>query len=329
MKTEQAHSSGYPLPAGRGAVLPRRDPRPTQRVVPVVWLNLVCLDAPIVAVAWLWLFARTFHAPLHSGNALALFLTAWLIYLADRLADAVSLKPGTRRSIRQDFCLRHREIWISALLLVGGFDLYVIWRTIAPGTFFAGAVVGILAVIYLALNYPRGLVWRALPAKELAIGLLFTAGTLVALLPAGPPINAAFLAAGLAFVSLCSLNCISIACWERELDQTQGKVSIATRHPRFARQVGKICGGLALVSFALAIVYPPAAPIFLSACVSAALLGWLNASADFKEGRFQNRPRSRNRGINRRSLELNRDERTALADLVLLTPILPLVAMAL
>lgn len=304
MKTEQAHSL---LPPGRDAVQPRRDPRLTQCAGPVVWLNLVCLDAPIVAVAWLCLFARTFHSPLHSGNALALFLTAWLIYLADRLADAVSLKAGTPRSLRQDFCLRHREIWISALLLVGGFDLYVIWRTIAPGTFFAGAVVGILAVIYLALNYPRGLVWRALPTKELAIGLLFTAGTLVALLPAAPPMNAEFLAAGLAFVCLCALNCISIACWERELDQAQGKVSIATRHPRFARQVGKICGGLALVSFALAIFIRPATPVFGCVAVSALLLVLLEFS-----------PR-----------QLGDDRRTALADLVLLTPLLPLVAMAL
>jgi hypothetical protein len=264
--------------------------------------------------------------PLHPGNAIALFLTAWLIYLADRLADAASLRAGAPRSLRQDFCLKHREIWISALLLIGGFDLYVVWRSIAAGTFLAGAVVGILALIYLALNYPRGLIWRALPAKELAIGLLFAAGTLVALLPAAIPVNTAFLASGLAFVSLCSLNCISIAAWERELDLAQGKVSIATRHPAFARQVGRMGAGLALGSFALAILYRPAAPIFVSACVSAVLLGWLNASSDFKEGRFPNRPR---RFVNRRSLGMNRDQRTALADLVLLTPIVPLIAVAL
>ena len=31
---------------------------------PVVWLNLLCLDAPIVAVSWQWLFAHTFGAQL-------------------------------------------------------------------------------------------------------------------------------------------------------------------------------------------------------------------------------------------------------------------------
>lgn len=296
MNTEQAHSL---LP-------PARQPArlAATKAGPAVWLNLVCLDAPIVAVVWLWLFARTFHVPVDPSNAVALFLTAWLIYLADRLADAASLRAGLPRSLRQQFCLRHREIWISALLLIGGFDLYVIWRTIDAGTIFAGSVIGILALIYLALNYPRGLIWRWLPAKEVAIGLLFTAGTLVALLPGVPPVSAPFIACGLAFACLCSLNCISIARWERQLDWDQGKVSVATRHPGLARQAGRISVGLALVSFAMASLSRPAAPVFGCVAVSAFLLAFLDTLPD-KLG----------------------DQRTAMADLALLTPIIPLIVM--
>jgi hypothetical protein len=295
LETEQAHSR----------VSVGSDEAPVvARLAPSVWLNLVCLDAPIVAVVWLWLFARTFHLPVHLGNAVALFLTAWLIYLADRLADASSLQPGSPRSLRQEFCLRHREIWISALLLIAGFDLYVIWRSIAAGTFFAGAVVGVLALIYLVLNHPRGLIWRSLPAKEIAIGSLFTAGTLVALRPS---VTMPFAASALVFACLCSLNCISIAFWERELDRAQGKVSVATRDPGFARQVGKICAGLALASLLMAIIYRPTALIFGSVGTSALLLVLLDAL----------------------SRKIDADQRTALADLVLLTPIIPLVVMVL
>jgi hypothetical protein len=118
---------------------------------------------------------------------------------------------------------------------------------------------------------------------------------------------------------LCALNCISIADWERELDLAQEKASIATRHPSVTRRVAVICAVLALVSLALAMAQGPATPIFACISMSALLLGWLNASADIKEGRFQNR----------RSLGIDRDQRTALADLVLLTPIVPLTAMAL
>ncbi|HKP02370.1 MAG TPA: hypothetical protein VJU77_03325 [Chthoniobacterales bacterium] len=239
------------------------------------------------------------------GNATALFLTAWLIYLADRVVDASSLKSGTPRSLRQAFCLRHREIWISALVIICGLDSFVIWWSTAAVTLFVGAVVGLLALIYLVLNHPLGLIWRSLPAKEIAVGLLFAAGTFVALLPAipSPP---GFVFAAVGFAGLCSLNCISIACWERELDREQGKVSIATRHPEIAGHVRSICLILALTAFALAIPFPLALPMFVCIGVSALLLMGLDVSPS-----------------------LAPDWRTALADLVLLTPLLALIAVKL
>jgi hypothetical protein len=74
----------------------------------------------------------------------------------------------------------------------------------------------------------------------------------------------------------------------------------------------------------LAAVFQSAAGFFACIGVSALLLGYLNASGSFKEGRFTNRPR---RFVNRRSL--GGDERTALADLVLLTPVIAIILSAL
>lgn len=258
-----------------------------------------------MAIAWLWLFARTFDVPLQIGNDIALFLTAWLIYLGDRLADAAALRPDAPRSLRQDFCLRHREVWIAVVALAAGFDAYVIWRTTALETFLVGTGVGLLALVYLVVNHPLGLIWRSLPAKELAIGTLFAAGTVVALLP-GLPMTRAFAVTVLSFAALCSLNCVSIAAWERELDRAQLKVSIATRHPRIARHVGMSCAFLAVAAFALAMIFRSAGPVLGCISFSALLLLVLNAAPSLKKI----------------------DQRTALADLVLLTPILALVASA-
>jgi hypothetical protein len=299
LETEQAHSLG-----GTRFRASSDSPR---RVAPLLWLNLLCLDAPLVSVLWLWLFARTFRIPLQSGDCLALFLTAWLIYLADRLADSISLKPDFPRSLRQQFCLRHRKVWVATGVLVAGFDAYVIWRTTALETFLVGAVVGSLALIYLVINHPLGLIWRSLPAKELVIGVLFTAGTLVALTPALHSVTKSFVAPALAFALLCALNCISIAQWEQDLDRVQGKVSIATRHPGIARLSGAMCLCLAIASVPIATAGPRLIPLIASLSLSAAFLAWLNSS----HGR------------------INRDQRTALADLVLLTPIIPLIARAL
>jgi hypothetical protein len=192
--------------------------------------------------------------------------------------------------------------------LVAGFDAYVIWRTAVWPTFLAGAVVGGLAVIYLVVNHPLGLIWRSLPAKELAIGILFTAGTLVALMPALPSLNGPFVVSVSAFAALCALNCISIARWEMELDRLQRKVSIATRYPGLARHVGKICVTLGLASFGVAMAWRDAALIFGSISLSGLLLGWLNASRSFKA---------------------TSDQRAALADLVLLTPVIAIILAAL
>ena len=304
MNAEQAHSLGRDA-ALRSPRVPLRDAQAVQSAVPTVWLNLVCLDAPIVAVAWLVLFARTCGLPLQMGNGIALFLTAWLIYLGDRLADSATVEPNGPQSLRQQFCRRHRGTWIALVALVAALDAYVIWRTTALETFVVGAAVGGLALIYLVLNHPLGLIWRSLPAKELAIGVLFAAGTLVALLPGlknaaiGFPISATF------FAALCALNCISIARWECGLDRAQGKVTIATRHPGIARASGWIALALGVAAFGMAILFHLAAPLFACLSVSAFLLAWLNSEED------------------------DVDRRTALADLVLLTPIIPLVFMAL
>ena len=265
---------------------------------PTIWLNLICLDAPLVAIAWLGLFARTFRVPIQIGNAVALFLTAWLIYLADRLADSLWLRSGTPRSLRHDFCLRHREIWTATVILVGGFDAYVVWRATASETFFAGVIIGVLAVTYLVLNHPFGRIWRKLPAKELAIGFLFAAGTLVALLPKLPPLQPPFVVSAIAFAVLCSLNCISIAGWEYDLDKIQGKVSIATRYPTVPRWMTGICLVLALICFAIGIGARAVMPLFACIGLSGLLLAWLNLSHRLKI-----------------------DERTAFADLVLFTPL--------
>ena len=257
-----------------------------------------------MAVTWLWLFARTFQATVDPINCAALFLTAWLIYLADRLADSYSLPRGTPRSLRHEFCLEHRRIWIGALAIIAAVDAVLIWNRLGHATFLAGAVVGTLALIHLVLNYSLGGAWPPLPLKEVAVGSLFAAGTIVALLPI-QPITGSLVWSGIVFAGLCTLNCISIAFWERELDEEQSKVSLATRYPGLERYLRRFAIGLALASGAAAIVSREAAPIL--GCVSVSSLGLLLLDCWRQT--------------------VDRDQRTALADLVLLTPLLALLAM--
>lgn len=262
----------------------RMETKQATRVSPLLWLNLVCLDAPLVAISWQWWFAQSLDAEVAPGARAALFLTAWLIYLADRFGDNLSVNPRGPMSLRQRFCLRHRVAWIIGIAAVALADGVVIFTQLDGATIRAGAVVGLCALIYLMVNQRWPGLWRWLPLKEVSIGLLFAAGTVVGL--AVGKLSAAWLL----FAGLCALNCICIAVWERTLDSVQGRVSIATDFPLVRKMV---LPALLLIAVAGVVV---ALPIAFSAI--------LLAIVHFFRQRIQ------------------ADTTTALADLVLLTPLI-------
>jgi hypothetical protein len=266
---------------------------------PLAWLNLLCLDAPLVAVSWACLFARSFGIPLHFGASAALFLTAWLIYLVDRFGDSSSLRPAAATSLRQRFCRRYRAAWLVGIIVVAVADGILIATQVAAHHRRWGAVLGVCAVVYLFVNQRLPRVWKILPLKEVSIGFLFAAGTMVPLV-AGLTRSAAPL--WLLFASLCALNCICIAAWERSLDLAQQRVSIATAFPKISSYLPAalaLLGGLA-VAMGASNAQPGRGYFCIAG--SAFLLALVHAC--------------------RRRIQ--QDARTALADLVLLTPVVVL-----
>lgn len=268
-----------------GKTLPRRRARKL-----LVWLNLVCLDAPLVAVSWLWIFSSTFRIPIARGGTAALFLTAWLIYLVDRFGDSLSIAAGTPTSLRQRFCRERRAAWLVMMAGVALVDAFVVLTRVTAATIWSGAVIGLLAVGYLMLNQLRPWLWRRVPLKEICIGVLFAAGTVV---PLRNGLTSGAWIGWWLFAALCSLNCISIAVWERELDRAQGRVSIATE---FAAV--RVCAPIALVVLA-AVGLVRFDQVGAVVGASAMLLAGLHFFRD----------------------RLDADVQTALADLVLLTPL--------
>jgi len=264
---------------------------------PAVWLNLVCLDAPLVALAWQWIFAREFSAGVSTADRVALFLTAWLIYLGDRLFDAIALPVDARVSLRERFCAEHRAIWVGGILVIAALDAVVVGRFLERATLRLGTVLAVLVGAYLIANLAFSRLWKTIPLKEITVGSLFAAGTILALLPSLPSPTRGFGAAALLFAGLCSLNCMSIAFWERPLDASRGRHSMATKCPRLERPIAIASIAFAAASAALVVGGRPLGS--LAACLSASfgLLAALNAWTTTAL-----------------------DEKTALADLVLLTP---------
>ena len=277
----------------------------TRTASPILWLSVLCLDAPVVAVTWQFFFAGAFRYPLNFWESAALFLTAWWIYLADRLVDSLSLHfhPawGSQHSIldrpisaRAAFCLRHKRLFVTALLFVGVADVLVVILRIPFWLIERGVLLGLVALIYLFINQRAHHLWRRLPLKEVTVGFLFALGTTLFHFHQAPDylLTAAFL-----FGFLCSLNCLSIAVWERQLDLEQGKHSYATEYARGGTAVRMACLLLVLLGCGLALF--DIVPLVTGAIAAAsALLLALHFSL------------------------LGTNERTAMADLVLLTPLL-------
>jgi hypothetical protein len=269
---------------------------------PLLWLNLVCLDAPLVAICWQWIFAHSFHLSVPVGHRAALFLTAWIIYLADRFGDSLSLVPGQPKSVRQQFCLRHKSIWLVSIICFAVIDLIVVLRAVNYETAVPGAVLGALTIAYVAINHAHSEIWKTIPLKEFIIGSLFAAGTLLGVTPHIFAERSAMVFAAILFASLCSLNCVSIAIWERDLDRIQGKHSIATGGADTNSLPPLLLLLLLAGSVLLALFDSGGWSVALCLGLSGLLLGALPF------------------------VPVSRDERTALADVVLLTPLASFVA---
>lgn len=258
--------------------------------------NVLCLDAPAVATSWLLLFANCFRLAVPAGNFTALFCTVWLIYLIDRFVDSRSLTSDMPRSARQMFCARNRNLWLVLISIVGLLDAAIICFTLDRIGILRGIFLGSIVAAYLAINWSWSKIWTVVPVKETIIGLLFAAGTLLALRPRSASLPVGALIGGGFLAALCFANCISIASWERELDRIQNKHSIATRFGRMLRLRDSLTVTLTAGSVSLVMIDRETWP--LSVCIAVSSIA--TSALD--------------------KISVSRDERSALADLVLLTP---------
>jgi hypothetical protein len=260
--------------------------------------NLTCLDAPAVAVTWLLLWRDCFHMTVSRGNVAALFLTVWLIYLVDRFVDSFSLQPAGPRSARQTFCVNNRGLWLSSIFVVGFVDTAVVCFALDRAIVVRGIFLGSIVLAYLTINWSCDKIWTAVPLKEAIVGFLFSMGTLLGLGSWLFVMPTTILVGGGLFALLCFANCVSIASWERNLDRIQNKYSLATRL-RPALRLGKFLA-TTLVAGSVFLVWIDVAAWPLAVCLSTSSIALISLN----------------------KVKVCRDERCALADLVLLTPII-------
>ncbi len=90
-----------------------------------LWLNILSLDAPIVAVLWQEALARCYHVKLIPGCQVALGLAVWLIYVVDRTLDGMAKTETHQLSARHAFYRRHRKLF--AWLIIPITTAVLVW----------------------------------------------------------------------------------------------------------------------------------------------------------------------------------------------------------
>jgi len=200
---------------------------PRQR--PPVWLllNLLSLDAPLIALAWQDFLSRCYPTVLHAAGRVVLGLTVWAIYLVDRLLDIRHAQPSNE-SVRHRFYRTHRAFAQILLTLVACADVAVTGLWLRPSVFDNGLVLGVVVVVYLG-TFPfsgrSATAWK----KPLA-ALLFTAGIfLVAWTGTAHPLTGLAWPA-VAFFALCLDNLLTIGRWSRESASGAGSERLAWIH---------------------------------------------------------------------------------------------------
>jgi uncharacterized membrane protein HdeD (DUF308 family) len=181
-----------------------------------LWLNLLSLDAPLVALVWQDFLTRCFPVTLLPAGRASLGLTVWAIYLADRLLDIRRSSPQPATA-RHNFYREHRTAAQVLLALVCLADLGVTFLCLRPAVLDRGLVVSAGVAVYLAVFAPCGMAgpqWK----KALA-AVLFTLGTFLVASTEFP--QHYFLWPAAAFCALCLGNLDLVEAWEHNREQAR------------------------------------------------------------------------------------------------------------
>lgn len=186
-----------------------------------IWLypNLLSLDAPLVAVAWLYVFAETWRVVyLPSTAFISLALVVWFIYVADRLLDASAETGGsTRLEARHVFHRKYRKVFRALAAGAALVALLLVVTGLATKIYGYAVFGGLIVAAFFTLSVFSSHGPEEIPhAKNMIAGFAFAYGTsMLAFAYTGFEGNRLLQSPELiCFAVLCILNISAIDLWE-------------------------------------------------------------------------------------------------------------------
>jgi len=115
-----------------------------------LWLHLLSLEAPLVAVVWAWALAHFHHLSIMPGVLLGLGLCVWIVYVLDRVMDGVGQsKEGLDR--RHAFHRRWRWVLMTLVVVASVWAGRLALWVVPSGLLWQCASLGVLMLLYLIL----------------------------------------------------------------------------------------------------------------------------------------------------------------------------------
>jgi hypothetical protein len=300
---------------------PRAQEHRTRSIL-ALW-HLLSLDAPSVATVWTIAISHAAGLHLPWTSPAAMFIAVWILYAADRLLDARLLDarlldarllearvldtphaPLPDIEARHRFHHRHRRAFLTGIA-ISACALALLLRTLDTPALRLYTFLATLLAAWFALIHARPESAHRLP-KELAVGIFFPAAVFIPTVARLPAVRLELLPIAALFAALCSLNCLFLYAWEHPAPRLHAHFTTrwATRH------LTALTATVAALSLAIAALYASSTELTHGAT---ALLGCILASALLLLLLHNLRRR------------LAPTHLRALADLVLLTPLVLLI----
>lgn len=231
--------------------------------------HLLSLDAPSVAALWTCFLAFEVSQKQTCAVPIALALAVWLLYVGDRVYDAVR---GEARQERHRFLFQHRHLlYAAALVVAAALAGLMVW--LPPH----------LRTAWLLLALPLGLYVTAVHLlqlrvpKEPLVGIFFGVATTLPLIESLAARRGELALIAVAFGFICWLNCAAIARWEHTLSEADACTQwLGRQFPSVGPALVLLCTPLLLL--------PHAVGIGLSLMTSAVCL----SAVDRLRSRFDN-----------------------------------------
>jgi hypothetical protein len=179
-----------------------------------LWWNVLSADAPAVAAAWALLFAHARHLAVPAATVATLAIAVWLIYVLDRLLDGWTSNAPALKT-RHLFYKRHRALFFLLLVPAAVLCAWLVCVTLDVAEIRDGLLLGAIVALYMLCIHAVGDPLSRLLLKEVAVGVIFAAGTTLPIWSQPSLLTPRAIFAWLIFALLCVLNCIAIESWEK------------------------------------------------------------------------------------------------------------------